>query len=89
MENNTKNKNQKFSGLNFAITGKFDNYSRGEIIEKIENLGGKISNSVSKNTSFLICGDDPGKKLEDAKKFNVKIIDQEKFESWMKEIDFF
>ena len=58
-------------------------------MEKIENLSGKISKSVSKNTSFLICGSEPGKKLEDAKKFNVKIINQEKFESWIKKIEFF
>jgi DNA ligase (NAD+) len=84
LENNTKNKNQKFSGLNFAITGKFDNYSRGEIIEKIENLGGKISNSVSKNTSFVICGKNSGKKLDDAKKFNIKIINQKELENFIK-----
>ena len=33
-------------------------------MEKIENLSGKISKSVSKNTSFLICGSEPGKKLD-------------------------
>ena len=47
--------------------------------EKILKLGGKVSNSVSRNTSYLVAGADPGSKLTEAKKLGVKIIDENEF----------
>ncbi len=55
-----------------CITGTFE-ISRNEIIQKLENLGAKLSNTVTKNTNFLLAGKDPGSKLEKAKKLSVPI----------------
>lgn len=76
---NTNNSNI-LSGKTVVVTGKLKNYSRNEIKAKLEKLGAKVTDSVSKNTSFLICGEDAGSKLEKAKKLGVAIISEEEFE---------
>ncbi|MCD6407740.1 NAD-dependent DNA ligase LigA, partial [bacterium] len=67
-------KKEILAGLTFVITGTLKNYTRNEITEYIKKLGGKVSSSVSRNTDFLICGEDPGSKLDKAKQLGVKII---------------
>jgi len=57
-----------------VITGKFLNLSRDEIIEDITKLGYRVSNTVSKKTEFLICGENPGSKQKKAKDLGIKII---------------
>jgi DNA ligase (NAD+) len=47
--------------------------------EKIIKLGGKVSGSVSKNTSYVLVGENSGSKLTDAQKLGVKIIDEKQF----------
>lgn len=64
----------KFAGKKFVITGKFQGISRGEISERVKILGGIVTNSVSKNTNYLLCGDEPGSKLKSAQKFGIEII---------------
>lgn len=72
------------SGLTFVITGTLKNYSRNEIQDYIKKLGGKVSDSVSKKTDYLICGEQPGSKLQKAQIFGVKIISEEEFEQLIK-----
>ena len=67
------------TGLTFVVTGTLKNYSRDEIHNYIKKLGGKVSTSVSKNTDYLICGENPGSKLEKARAIGVKIISEEEF----------
>ena len=67
----------------FVITGKFEKYSRNDIIDIIENIGGTVSSSVSKKTNFLICGTDPGKKFLNAQNLNVKIIYENDFDDFI------
>lgn len=67
-------------GLTFVLTGTLSKMSRNEAKEILENLGGKVSNSVTKETNFLIVGREPGSKLEKAKKLNIKILDELEFE---------
>ncbi len=67
-------KNENFYGKTFVITGTLNNYSRDEIEEKIELLGGKTSSSVSSKTSAVIVGDNPGSKYDKALKLNIKIL---------------
>lgn len=66
-------------GLTFVLTGTLSKMSRNEAKEILENLGAKVSNTVTKQTDYLIVGDDPGSKLEKAKKLNIKILDESEF----------
>jgi DNA ligase (NAD+) len=74
-----KIKNTIFTDKTFVITGTLSNYSREEASEKITNLGGKVSSSVSSKTDFLICGENAGSKLAKAEKLGVKIIKDDEF----------
>ena len=53
--------------------------SREEAKEKIRELGGDASESVSKKTDYVVAGTEPGSKYEKAKKLGVKIIDEKEF----------
>jgi DNA ligase (NAD+) len=64
----------KLAGLTFVITGSLESMSREEAEEKIRFLGGQASNSVSKETDYLVLGENPGSKLAKAKKLGIKII---------------
>ncbi len=68
-----------FKGKTFVITGTLSSYGRDEASERIIELGGKITSSVSKNTDYLIAGENAGSKLEKAAKLNVKILPDEEF----------
>jgi DNA ligase (NAD+) len=65
-----------FDGLTFVITGTLPNFSRDDAREFIESHGGKVTDSVSKKTSYLVLGEEPGSKYEKAKSLGVKIIDE-------------
>jgi DNA ligase (NAD+) len=64
-------------GKTFVITGTLPNFSRDDAKEFIESHGGKVTDSVSKKTSYLVLGEEPGSKYEKAKSLGVKIIDEE------------
>ncbi len=68
-----------FSNKTFVLTGKLETLTREKATELIEQNGGNVSSSVSKNTSFVLLGKDPGSKYEKAKKLNVTIISEEDF----------
>lgn len=75
------NDSLKFAGEIFVITGSFNSYSRLQIKELLEREGGRVTNSISSKTNYLIVGDSPGSKLEKARKNNVKIINEDKFKT--------
>jgi DNA ligase (NAD+) len=66
-------------GLKFVFTGGMDRMSRREAKEKVEALGGRVLSSVSRETDYVVEGEDPGSKLDDAKKLGVKILDEKSF----------
>lgn len=68
-----ENTNDVLLGKKICITGSFEK-SREEIIEDIEKMGGKFTNSVSSKTFCLLVGDNPGSKLQKAQKLGVKIV---------------
>lgn len=70
-------KNINFQDKTFVITGTISGMSRDEIKEKIELLGGKTTESVSKKTSVVIVGENPGSKETKAKELNIEIWDEE------------
>ena len=71
--------NQKLSGNTFVLTGTLEKMTRKEAEEKIISLGGKPTSSVSKKTSYVIVGENPGSKLEKAEKLGVKILTEDEF----------
>jgi len=73
-------KNTKVSGKSFVITGTLQKYSRNEAETLIKSLGGRIVSSVSKKTDYMVAGEDPGSKLDKARKLNVHVLDEEAFE---------
>ena len=79
-EETTKNVSNKLKDLIFVISGKFLNFSRDEIQNKIKLNGGKISKSLSSKTDFLISGENMGpKKKIKAKEIGTKIISEDDF----------
>lgn len=73
--------NENFNGKTFVITGTLTKYTRDEVEEKIENLGGKTSSSVSKKTSAVIVGENPGSKYTKAVELGIPIWNEEDLES--------
>ena len=67
------------AGKVFVLTGTLPTITREEATAKIEALGGKASNSVSKKTDYVLAGDEAGSKLEKAQKLGVRIIDEKEF----------
>lgn len=72
-------KNKKFAGKTFVLTGTLSNLDRNEAKKMIEERGGKVSSSVSKNTSYVVVGENPGSKLDDAQKIGVPLLDEKAF----------
>ncbi|VAX25443.1 DNA ligase (NAD(+)) [hydrothermal vent metagenome] len=70
---------QKLSGNTFVLTGTLEKMTRKEAEEKIISLGGKPTSSVSKKTSYVVVGENPGSKLEKAEKLGVKILTEDDF----------
>ncbi len=66
----------KLEGMTFVITGTLPTYSRDELKELIQAHGGKVTDSVSKKTSYLVLGENPGSKLAKAQKLGVQVLDE-------------
>lgn len=67
------------AGTSWVLTGTLASLSRDDAKEKIRALGGEISESVSKKTSFVVVGAEPGSKYDKAKKLGVPILDEKAF----------
>lgn len=72
-------KGGKFAGKTFVLTGTLPTLSRDEAKARIVAEGGKVSGSVSKNTSYVLAGDSAGSKYDDAEKLGVPIVDETQF----------
>jgi DNA ligase (NAD+) len=70
---------QVFLDKTFVLTGTLPTLSREEARAMIKDRGGKVSGSVSKKTDYVLAGDEAGSKLEEAKKLQVKVIDEGEF----------
>jgi DNA ligase (NAD+) len=74
MKKDEKKKVGALTGMTFVVTGTLPTFSREGAKEFIESHGGKVTDSVSKNTSYLVLGENPGSKFDKAKSLGVKII---------------
>ena len=64
------------AGLEFVLTGKLESFPRQEAEARIKTLGGKAGSDVTKKTSYVVAGADPGSKLAKAQKLGIKTISE-------------
>jgi len=74
-----------FTGKTVVLTGALERFSRSEAKALLESLGARVSGSVSKTTDLVVAGPGAGSKLENARKFGVKTIDEEEFARMIEE----
>lgn len=73
-----------FTDKTVVITGKLEEFTRNELKEKLTNNGAKVTGSVSKNTDYLVAGEDAGSKLTKANKLGIPVLNEQQV---LKEID--
>ncbi len=76
----TSDKDLPLKDKTFVFTGELEDYTRQEASSMAEDLGARVTSSVSSNTDFVVVGEDPGSKLEQARKHNVEILDEQKYD---------
>ena len=74
-------RDNRFLGKTFVLTGTLSKYSRDEATAVIESFGGKTSSSVSKKTGYVLAGENPGSKLAKAQGLGIPILSEEDFEA--------
>ena len=74
-----KQKDNRFEGITFVLTGTLPTLKRAEAKEIIESYSGKASSSVSKKTDYVLAGDEAGSKLTKAENLGIKIISEDEF----------
>ena len=77
--------NSKLNGLTFVLTGTLKNLKRDDAKSLIQRCGGKVTNSVSKNTSYLVAGEEAGSKLSNAIALDVQVLSEEELINLTKE----
>lgn len=70
---------QTLAGKVFVLTGTLGTMSRDEAKTKIKSLGGKVTGSVSKNTDYVVAGNDPGSKYDKAQKLKIEVVTEAEF----------
>ena len=68
-----------FNGRTIVVTGTLLNFTRNTINAKIESLGATAGSAVSKNTDYLICGDNAGSKLDKARSLGIPVLSEQQF----------
>ncbi|MDD5542631.1 MAG: NAD-dependent DNA ligase LigA [Acidobacteriia bacterium] len=74
----------QLQGQQFVLTGTLKNYTRDEAKELIESAGGVVTSSVSKKTSYVVAGTDPGSKLDKARTLGVPVISEKELVKMVK-----
>ncbi len=74
-----------FTGKTVVFTGALKNFTRDEAGRLVEEQGGRVSNTVSRNTDFVIVGENPGSKYKKAIEYKIKILNEEEFIQKLKE----
>ncbi|MFP4029377.1 MAG: NAD-dependent DNA ligase LigA [Candidatus Brocadiia bacterium] len=76
--------NPNIAGKTFVVTGTLENYTRSEIRNLIESLGGRATSSVSGNTDYLVVGENPGSKVNQAEQHGAIILNEKEFEELLR-----
>ena len=84
LETERKSAAGAWSGRTFVLTGTLGKFTREDATRQIEERGGKVSGSVSKNTDFVVVGADAGSKLDKARQLGIKTLSEEEFETLLK-----
>jgi DNA ligase (NAD+) len=71
-----KHRGTQLAGKTFVLTGTLPSFTRDQAKKMIEDAGGKVSGSVSKNTDYVVAGEEAGSKLDKAKELGVEILDE-------------
>lgn len=79
MESHAEPVGDRLAGLTFVLTGELSGFTRKEAGDRILALGGKVSGSVSKKTSYLVAGEAAGSKLRKAQELEIPILDESAF----------
>jgi DNA ligase (NAD+) len=72
-------------GLSFVVTGSLQRWSRNEIESLIKGRGGAVGSSVTKKTSYLVAGENPGSKLAKAEEYGTLVLNEEEFSRLLEE----
>jgi DNA ligase (NAD+) len=70
---------ERFKDKTFVFTGALEHFSRDEAKDAVEKRGGKVTSSVSRNTDYVVVGEEPGSKYEKAKDLNIRILTEKEF----------
>jgi DNA ligase (NAD+) len=72
-------KEAKLAGMQFVLTGRLETLTRDEATRLIERLGGRVSSSVSKKTSYVVVGEEAGSKLDRARELGIRTLTEKEF----------
>ncbi|NIQ00680.1 MAG: NAD-dependent DNA ligase LigA, partial [Nitrospinaceae bacterium] len=70
---------RRLEGKQFVLTGSLNEFTRDQASEKIAALGGRVTSSVSSKTDYVVVGENPGSKLDRAKKLGVNVLQESQF----------
>ncbi|MCE5316164.1 MAG: NAD-dependent DNA ligase LigA, partial [Parachlamydia sp.] len=73
-------KEHPFNGKTFVLTGTLQKYTRSAAATQIKERGGKVTDSVTRKTDYVVAGESPGSKLDKARELGVKVLSEEEFE---------
>lgn len=79
MADKNNENNNPFTGCTIAATGKLEHFTREDINSRIISLGATASNSVTRKTDYLICGDKTGSKLIKARELGITVLTKQEF----------
>ena len=80
----TSAKSEKLAGKTFVLTGTLETLGRDEAKDRIRELGGDVSSSVSKETDYVVVGSEPGSKYDEAKRLKVRMLTEKEFLAMLK-----